>query len=334
MVVTRSGPRARDLIDAVQRAGAQAVEVPLTTQTEPHDGSAALRAAAREVGSFRWVVLTSVNAVSRFMGELRDARALGATLVAAVGPATADALRSAGVEPDLVPTEHSASGLTAAFPLHDAGSPGNRVLFPCADGAPSTVPDALLEKGWEVERVEAYRTVSLAPPSGPLLERVTRADAVVFAAASSVEAFAALRGPDGTPLAVPPLVVCIGPTTAERARALGMSGVEAGRGDSAGEHRRGAHPSSRRARRRRTVGWRDGRPLLSRAAVATTPAHPGSPEAGGRGATGVDDLIAPCSCARGSTARCRSRRCPGRSSTPSTRWWWRRSAWSHSASPG
>ena len=41
------------------------------------------------------------------MGELRDARALGATLVAAVGPATADALRAAGVEPDLVPAEHS-----------------------------------------------------------------------------------------------------------------------------------------------------------------------------------------------------------------------------------
>ena len=232
VVVTRSGPRARDLIDAVQRAGAQAVEVPLTTQTEPHDGGAALRAAAREVGSFRWVVLTSVNAVSHFMGELRDARALGATLVAAVGPATADALRSAGVEPDLVPTEHSASGLTAAFPLHDRGSSGNRVLFPCADRAPSTVPDALLEKGWVVERVEAYRTVSLPPPSGPLLESVARADAVVFTAASSAEAFAALRGPDGTPLPVPPLVVCIGPTTAESARALGMSGVEQAEGTS------------------------------------------------------------------------------------------------------
>jgi uroporphyrinogen-III synthase len=106
------------------------------------------------------------------------------------------------------------------------------VLFPCADRAPSTVPDALLEKGWVVERVEAYRTVSLPPPSGPLLESVARADAVVFTAASSAEAFAALRGPDGTPLPVPPLVVCIGPTTAESARALGMSGVEQAEGTS------------------------------------------------------------------------------------------------------
>jgi uroporphyrinogen III methyltransferase / synthase len=226
VVVTRSGSRVRGLIEAVQREGAEAVEVPLTAQTEPHDGGAALRTAATEVGSFRWVVFTSVNAVSRFMGGLRDARALGATLVAAVGPATADALRSAGVEPDLVPTEHSASGLTAAFPLHDPTSPGNRVLFPCADRAPSTVPDALVEKGWEVERVEAYRTVALPPPRRPLMQRVARADAVVFTAASSVEAFSALRGPDGAPLRVPPLVVCIGPTTAESARALGMSGVE------------------------------------------------------------------------------------------------------------
>ncbi len=232
VVVTRSGDRGRGLLDALRRAGAEAVEVPLTEQTDPLDGGAALRAVAREAGSFRWVVLTSVNAVSRFMEALRDARALGTTLVAAVGPATADALRAAGIEPDLVPTEHSASGLAAAFPRHDPDAPGNRVLFPCGDRAPSTVPEALLQKGWDVERVEAYRTVALPPPSGPLLERVARADAVVFAAASSAEAFAALRGPDGGPVPVPPLVVCIGPTTAESARALGMSGVEQAEGTS------------------------------------------------------------------------------------------------------
>ena len=45
------------------------------------------------------------------MAEFRDARALGPVLVAAVGPATADALRLAGVEPDLVPAEHGARGL-------------------------------------------------------------------------------------------------------------------------------------------------------------------------------------------------------------------------------
>ena len=232
VVVTRSGPRARGLVEALHRAGAEAVEVPLTEQDGPSDGGTALRAAAKEVGRFRWTVFTSVNAVERFMRELRDARALGATLVAAVGPATANALRAAGVEPDLVPVEHRAAGLVAEFPDHDPGGPGgpggpgNLVLFPCAEQAPSTIPDGLAGKGWEVRRIHAYRTVALPPPDSWLLDRMAHADAVTFTASSSAMAYAALRGSDGAPLRVPPLVICMGPTTATDARALGMTGVE------------------------------------------------------------------------------------------------------------
>ncbi len=106
-------------------------------------------------------MLTSVTAVERFMGALRDARDLGSVLVAAVGPATADALRRAGVEADLVPAEHSARGLVEAFPdWADARS--RRVLFPAADLAPATIPDGLARLGWDVRRVEAYRTVPRA----------------------------------------------------------------------------------------------------------------------------------------------------------------------------
>jgi len=241
VVVTRSGPRARHLVEALHRAGAETVEVPLTEQVGPSDGGAALRAAAKEAGRYRWAVFTSVNAVDRFMTELRDARALGSTLVAAVGPATADALRAAGVDPDLVPAEHRAAGLVADFPEfsdphHDSdpdsdpasgsGLSGNLVLFPCAEEAPSTLSEGLETKGWEVRRVNSYRTVALSPPDNWLLERMAQADAVTFTASSSAEAYAGLKGVDGAPLPVPPLVLCIGPTTARDARALGMTGVE------------------------------------------------------------------------------------------------------------
>jgi uroporphyrinogen III methyltransferase/synthase len=254
VVVTRSGPRGRDLVDALHRAGAETVEIPLTAQMGPGDGGAALAAAAKEIDRYRWVVFTSVNAVDRLMGELRDARALSRTLVAAVGPATAGAVRAAGVEPDLVPSEHHAAGLVAEFPDPDAGPdtdaspdpdagpdpdaspdpdagpdpdpPGDLVLFPCAEGAPSTIPDGLAKKGWDVRRVHSYRTVALPPPEGWLLDRIAGADAVTFTASSSATAYAALKGPDGSPLPLPPLVVCMGPTTASDARALGMSGVE------------------------------------------------------------------------------------------------------------
>jgi uroporphyrinogen III methyltransferase/synthase len=226
VIVTRSGPGGHDLVDALHRAGADAIEVALTEQAGPRDGGAALRAAALGVGGYRWVVFTSANAVSRFMGELHDARALGTTLVAAVGPSTADALRRTGVEPDLVPADHRALGLVADFPQFAPGPFGDQVLFPCADLAPPTIPDGLAAKGWAVHRVEAYRTVPLPPPAPAFLETMSQADAVVFLAGSAAEAYADLVGPDGTALRVPPLVLCIGPSTAESARGLGMPRVE------------------------------------------------------------------------------------------------------------
>jgi uroporphyrinogen III methyltransferase / synthase len=228
VILTRSGPRARGLVGALHRAGAETIEIPLTEQVGPRDGGVALREAAQEIGRYRWVLLTSVNAVSHFMAVLRDARQLGGTLVAAVGPATADALRDAGVEPDLVPSVHRAAGLVAEFADFPGppGSPDNLVLFPCAEQAPSTIPDGLATKGWEVRRVKAYRTEALPPPDGWLLERMAAADAVVFSASSSARAYAALAGGDGGPLRVPPLVVCMGPSAARDARALGMSGVQ------------------------------------------------------------------------------------------------------------
>ena len=240
VVATRSGARAKNLVDALERAGATVVELPLTRSVDAADGGSALRAAAASVrqGKFRWVVLTSVNAVDRFMAVLRDARALAGVEVAAVGPATADALRMAGVEPDLVPAEHSARGLVEEFPTADAAADsdageGRRVLFPAADLAPATILDGLLEKEWDVVRVEAYRTVPLSAPEPALLARAGTADAVVFTATSSVRAFVALRTPDGAPVPVPRHVVCIGPTTAEAARAAGMTGVHEAWGSSA-----------------------------------------------------------------------------------------------------
>jgi uroporphyrinogen III methyltransferase / synthase len=220
VVATRSGHRARGLVDELEQAGAVVVQLPLTRTADPADGGDALRAAAAALASFDWVVFTSQNAVDRLMAEVRDARALAGVAVAAVGPATADALRLAGVEPDLMPAEHSARGLVEEF----AAGRG-RVLFPCANLAPDTVASGLEEKGWTVERVEAYRTVPAAAPDPALLDRVAAADAIAFAATSSVLAFAALTRPDGAPVPVPAHVVCVGPTTAAAARAAGMANV-------------------------------------------------------------------------------------------------------------
>lgn len=224
VVVTRSGPRAAGLHDALEQAGATTIELALTEQVDPTDGGAALRAAVAAAG-FAWVVFTSAQAVTRFAAAAgRDALGPGGMRVAAVGPATAGALAAAGLEPDLVPVVHSARGLVQEFPTA-AGGGTRRVLFPAADLAPGTIEDGLTEKGWDVERVEAYRTVPAAPPEASVLAQVATADALVLFAASSVRAFTALRTAEGQPVPVPAHVVGIGASTVEAARSAGMTGV-------------------------------------------------------------------------------------------------------------
>jgi uroporphyrinogen-III synthase len=202
------------------------LELPLTDQADPVDGGAALRAAAAGIDGYAWVVLTSVNAVERLVAALDDPAALARTRVAVVGPASADAVRRAGVAPDLVSPRQNAAGLVEAFAPAAPGA-NRRVLFPAADLAPPTVVEGLAAKGWQVERVEAYRTVALPSPDQGRSAQVANADAVVFLAASSVRAFAAgASGSGAAPPPTPALVVCIGASTAAAARAAGLPGVQ------------------------------------------------------------------------------------------------------------
>ncbi|RTL09196.1 MAG: bifunctional uroporphyrinogen-III C-methyltransferase/uroporphyrinogen-III synthase, partial [Acidimicrobiia bacterium] len=80
----------------------------------------------------------------------------------------------------------------------------------------------LAARGWDVEVVEAYRTVGVSYDDDTRA-RVRAADAVTFTSSSTAEHFvAALGGPDAAAAGAPPVVACIGPVTAATARELGL----------------------------------------------------------------------------------------------------------------
>ncbi len=122
VVVTRAAHQAGALSAALRDLGAQVVEAPSIMVAPPADAGAALAAAVGRLraGAYAWVAFSSANAVECFFELVPDARAFGATRVAAVGPATADALRRYRVVADLVAEDHSAEGLAAAFPAPPA----------------------------------------------------------------------------------------------------------------------------------------------------------------------------------------------------------------------
>jgi uroporphyrinogen III methyltransferase/synthase len=197
------------------------VALPVIAISDPADPRA-LEAAAGRVGDYDWIVFSSANAVDRFIGLLPDGRALAGVRLAAVGPATAAALAAHRLLVDLVPDEATAEGLLAALPAAPTGSadrPG-RVLFPRAAEARDVLGPGLRATGWEVDEVEAYRTVTAGPADGvtdEVIQAAVAADVITFSSPSTVDRYVQLSGGR-----VPAVVACIGPLTAEAARNAGL----------------------------------------------------------------------------------------------------------------
>ena len=215
VVITRARGQAASLARRLRALGAEVVEVPTIEIVEPDDGGAARRAAAAEVDRYDWLVLTSVNGVERFFGELRDARALGGVRVAVIGPGTAEALARHGVVADLVPDRFVAESLLDAFPAPPTA--GGIVLLARAAVARDVLPDGLRARGWHVEVVDAYKTVP-GRPTAEQLDDAARADAIAFTSSSTVDRYLEVAGRER----VPSFVACIGPITAATARDAGI----------------------------------------------------------------------------------------------------------------
>jgi uroporphyrinogen III methyltransferase/synthase len=219
IVVTRARAQASTLSARLRELGALPIEVPTIRIDPPLDGGAELERAATElaVGRYDWVVFSSANAVTALFAHLADARAFGQARIAAMGPGTADTLAAWRIVPDLVPDRAIAESLLEAFP--DPPAPDSRVLLPRAAAGRDVLPAGLLAAGWQVDAVEAYRTVPV-PMTEPDRAAVAAADAVCFASASAVTGL--LEAAGGREV-VPGVVVCIGPTTAAAATAVGLT---------------------------------------------------------------------------------------------------------------
>jgi uroporphyrinogen-III synthase len=226
ILVTRPRPQAGRLAALLEAYGAEVLTLP-TIRIEPPEDWAPLDEAIRALGSYRWVVFTSVNGVAGFRRRLGlaglDARSLAGRQIAAIGPETADGVRRMGIEPDLVPDEYRAEGLleTLAPRLH----PGDRVLLVRAAEAREVLPRELEARGFPVTVVPAYRTV-LQTAGGDLIRSVLesgRLDAVTFTSSSTVRGLLALLGSAEAPRLLEGVVAAaIGPITAATAAQGGL----------------------------------------------------------------------------------------------------------------
>ncbi|MED7953200.1 MULTISPECIES: bifunctional uroporphyrinogen-III C-methyltransferase/uroporphyrinogen-III synthase [unclassified Streptomyces] len=227
VLVPRTKEQAHGLSEQLRSYGAVPQEVPTIAVEPPRTPQQMERAIKGLVtGRYEWIAFTSVNAVravrEKFEEYGLDARAFAGIKVAAVGETTAQALVDFGVKPDLVPSgEQSAAGLLEDWPPYDpVFDPIDRVLLPRADIATETLVAGLVELGWEVDDVTAYRTVRASPPPAETREAIKGGgfDAVLFTSSSTVRN---LVGIAGKPHNVT-VIACIGPATAKTAEEHGL----------------------------------------------------------------------------------------------------------------
>jgi uroporphyrinogen III methyltransferase / synthase len=227
VLVPRTKEQAGVMSARLRAYGAIPTEVP-TIAVEPPRTPAQMERAVKGLvdGRYAWVIFTSANAVravwEKFAEHGLDARHFGGVKIACIGSATADAVRSFGIEPELVPgSAQTSEGLLADFaPYDDLLDPVGRVLLPRADIATETLAAGLVEQGWEVDDVTAYRTVRASPPPAEIRDAIKSGgfDAVLFTSSSTVRN---LVGIAGKPHART-VVSAIGPRTAETATEFGL----------------------------------------------------------------------------------------------------------------
>ena len=227
VLVPRTKEPSVGLADRLRSYGAVSEEVP-TISVEPPRNPQQMDKAIRGLveGRYEWVVFTSANAVKavreKFDEYGLDARSFSGLKIAAVGEKTAAAVEVWGIRPDLMPSgEQSTRGLLEDWPPYDdLLDPLNRVFLPRADIATEALVAGLLELGWEVDDVTAYRTVRAAPPPAPTREAIKtgKFDAVMFTSSSTVRNLVGIAGkPHATTV-----IACIGPATAQTAEEHGL----------------------------------------------------------------------------------------------------------------
>jgi len=219
ILVTRPAAQAEALGGQFEELGADVWSQPAIELREPADWSAADEVLER-LSQFDWIVYSSVNGVHAFMKRMQangqDLRALGPVRLAAIGPATADALARYHLRADRCPQRYQAEDLADEL-ARDAG--GQRFLLVRASRGREILGERLLAAGADVEQVVFYESVDVREPA-PDVHQAMRAGQINWTTVTSSAIARSLDLMFSSDLAATRLV-SISPVTSATLRQLG-----------------------------------------------------------------------------------------------------------------
>ncbi len=240
VLVSRAKKQAGALSSELRALGCGVVEIPFIEIRKPRSYKP-LDAALRDLRSYDWLILTSVNGVEALFTRLTKLKlkpdALAHLKIAAIGPATRKAIEAGNVRVDVTPKEYVAESVVSA--LHRRVK-GKRVLLVRAKVARDVIPRELRKAGATVDVIEAYETV--APESSRrrlqavLKSSVRQPHAITFTSSSTVKNFVGLLGLRAARAALKKIgteqgvhSASIGPVTSATLREFGLPvDIEAG----------------------------------------------------------------------------------------------------------
>ena len=228
VVVTRAREQASGSAALLAELGANVIQFPTIEISHLADYTA-VHEAIRGLSGYDMVIFTSVNGVRHFREQLdalgMDSRAFAGLKVAAIGPATADAVKAMGITPDFVPekyvAESTAEGIVALF---GGNMSGRRVLLPRAREARDVLPKMLGAAGATVDVLPVYETLPSSARREEVLAMLEAGEihCVTFGSSSTVTNFLSLI-PAETLKAHPEVrLACIGPITAKTLEDAGL----------------------------------------------------------------------------------------------------------------
>jgi uroporphyrinogen III methyltransferase / synthase len=225
IVTTRAREQSAALREAIEELGAEVVEIPAIEIRDPQTWQPLDQAIGR-LEEFDFLVFTSANAVTKFLGRLpvcgRDVRDLKGLQIGAIGPGTAAELAATGIRVDFMPSEYRAEGLIEHF--KDIDISGKSFLIPRAKVARDILPRTLEKRGARVEVVEAYETVQPRIDPRELEHLLTPTpDAITFTSSSTLTNFVKLMESNTLrPILDSVALASIGPITSETVRKHGL----------------------------------------------------------------------------------------------------------------
>jgi uroporphyrinogen-III synthase len=226
IVITRPRAAAEPLAAALAREGARPIVFP-ALEIEDIAPTRALEQALALLPRAAWAIFVSANAAERGLARLTGPWP-SATGVAAIGDATAAALRNSGLAGVISPAGGSDSEALLAMPqMAQAAVAGKDIVIFRGVGGRDHLRQVLTQRGARVSYAECYRRIRPEGDPAQLLGAWSRGEvqAVSVLSAETLANFVAMVGAEGAPYMAESALVVPHATVAAHAEAARFARV-------------------------------------------------------------------------------------------------------------